>query len=65
MSNSVDGLALWNLVTTVDSFLSAGFTPNALGAPQPGGQHGQVRGMGGTTSMQTMYHGNLLGREQS
>ena len=35
MTNSIDRVAVWNLVTTVDAFLSAGFTPDradALGA---------------------------------
>ncbi len=42
MASSVDRVALWNLVTTVDAFLSSGLHPggaDALGAPQPGGQH--------------------------
>ncbi|HEX3547111.1 MAG TPA: beta-ketoacyl synthase N-terminal-like domain-containing protein, partial [Mycobacterium sp.] len=66
MMSSVDRLALWNLVTTVDAFLSAGFTPAelmrwvhpCLVASTQG------TGMGGMTSMQTMYHGNLLGRNK-
>jgi fatty acid synthase, bacteria type len=66
MASSVDRLALWNIVATVDAFLSAGFSPvevmryvhpslvaNTMGT-----------GMGGGTSMQTMYHGNLLGRNK-
>ena len=64
--NSIDRLALWNLVTTVDAFLSAGFSPvelmrwvhPSLVASTQG------TGMGGMTSMQTMYHGNLLGRNK-
>ena len=42
MTNSIDRVALWNLVTTVDAFLSAGLhsrRADALGAPEPGGQH--------------------------
>jgi fatty acid synthase, bacteria type len=66
MVSSIDRLALWNLVTTVDAFLSAGFTPvelmrwvhPSLVASTQG------TGMGGMTSMQTMYHGNLLGRNK-
>jgi fatty acid synthase len=66
MVTSIDRLALWNLVTTVDAFLSAGFTPvelmrwvhPSLVASTQG------TGMGGMTSMQTMYHGNLLGRNK-
>jgi fatty acid synthase, bacteria type len=66
MATSIDRLAVWNIVATVDAFLSAGFSPaevmryvhpslvaNTMGT-----------GMGGGTSMQTMYHGNLLGRNK-
>ncbi len=66
MAGSIDRLAVWNIVATVDAFLSAGFTPaevmryvhpslvaNTMGT-----------GMGGARSMQTMYHGNLLGRNK-
>ncbi|HEY9305275.1 MAG TPA: beta-ketoacyl synthase N-terminal-like domain-containing protein, partial [Mycobacterium sp.] len=66
MATSIDRLAVWNIVATVDAFLSAGFTPaevmryvhpslvaNTMGT-----------GMGGGSSMQTMYHGNLLGRNK-
>jgi fatty acid synthase, bacteria type len=66
MATSIDRLAVWNIVATVDAFLTAGFSPaevmryvhpslvaNTMGT-----------GMGGGTSMQTMYHGNLLGRNK-
>ncbi len=66
MAGSIDRLAVWNIVATVDAFLSTGFTPaevmryvhpslvaNTMGT-----------GMGGATSMQRMYHGNLLGRNK-
>ena len=66
MASSADRLAMWNIVATVDAFLTAGFSPaevmryvhpslvaNTMGT-----------GMGGGTSMQTMYHGNLLGRNK-
>ncbi|MEE3065623.1 MAG: type I polyketide synthase [Actinomycetota bacterium] len=66
MASSIDRLAVWNIVATVDAFLSAGFSPaevmryvhpslvaNTMGT-----------GMGGGSSMQTMYHGNLLGRNK-
>ena len=66
MVGSIDRLAVWNIVATVDAFLTAGFSPaevmryvhpslvaNTMGT-----------GMGGGTSMQTMYHGNLLGRNK-
>jgi fatty acid synthase len=66
MASSIDRVALWNIVATVDAFLSAGFTPvelmrwvhPSLVASTQG------TGMGGMTSMQTMYHGNLLGRNK-
>jgi len=66
MMSSIDRLALWNLVTTVDAFLSAGFTPAELMRwvhPSLVAST-QGTGMGGMTSMQTMYHGNLLGRNK-
>ncbi|MDA4110602.1 type I polyketide synthase [Mycolicibacterium holsaticum] len=66
MMNSIDRLAIWNLVTTVDAFLSAGFTPTELMRwvhPSLVAST-QGTGMGGMTSMQTMYHGNLLGRNK-
>ena len=66
MVSSIDRLALWNLVTTVDAFLSAGFTPAELMRwvhPSLVAST-QGTGMGGMTSMQTMYHGNLLGRNK-
>jgi fatty acid synthase len=66
MASSIDRLALWNLVTTVDAFLSAGFSPEELMRwvhPSLVAST-QGTGMGGMTSMQTMYHDNLLGRNK-
>lgn len=66
MANSIDRVALWNVVATVDAFLSAGFTPTELMRwvhPSLVAST-QGTGMGGMTSMQTMYHGNLLGRSK-
>ena len=66
MASSIDRVALWNLVTTVDAFLSAGFTPSELMRwvhPSLVAST-QGTGMGGLTSMQTMYHGNLLGQNK-
>jgi fatty acid synthase len=66
MTNSIDRLALWNLVTTVDAFLASGFTPTELMRwvhPSLVAST-QGTGMGGMTSMQTMYHGNLLGKNK-
>src|SRR5271165_303650 len=64
MASSIDRLAVWNIVATVDAFLSSGFTPTELMRwVHPGlVASTQGTGMGGMTSMQTMYHGNLLGR---
>jgi fatty acid synthase len=66
MASSVDRVALWNIVATVDAFLSSGFTPTELMRwVHPGlVASTQGTGMGGMTSMQTMYHGNLLGRNK-
>jgi fatty acid synthase len=66
MANSIDRVALWNIVATVDAFLSAGFTPGELMRwVHPSlVANTQGTGMGGMTSMQTMYHGNLLGRNK-
>jgi len=66
MATSIDRVALWNIVATVDAFLSAGFTPAELMRwvhPSLVAST-QGTGMGGMTSMQTMYHGNLLGRSK-
>lgn len=64
MATSIDRVALWNIVATVDAFLSAGFTPTELLRWVHPSQVASTQGtgMGGMTSMQTMYHGNLLGR---
>ena len=61
--NSVDRVALWNMVATVDAFLSSGFTPAELMRwVHPSlVANTQGTGIGGLTSMQTMFHGNLLG----
>ncbi|VEG56856.1 dehydratase [Mycolicibacterium aurum] len=66
MANSIDRVALWNLVATVDAFLSAGFSPTELMRwvhPSLVAST-QGTGMGGLTSMQTMFHGNLLDKNK-
>ncbi|MBP2451125.1 type I polyketide synthase [Mycolicibacterium lutetiense] len=66
MVNSIDRVALWNIVATVDAFLSSGFTPTELMRwvhPSLVAST-QGTGMGGLTSMQTMFHGNLLGQNK-
>ncbi|WP_167099792.1 type I polyketide synthase [Mycobacterium sp. DL592] len=63
MVSSADRVALWNIVATVDAFLSSGFTPTELMRwvhPSLVAST-QGTGIGGLTSMQTMFHGNLLG----
>ncbi len=64
MIESVDRVALWNLVCTVDAFLSSGFTPAELmQAVHPARvANTQGTGMGGMTSMQSLYIDNLLGK---
>ena len=66
MNTSLDRVAVWNIVATVDAFLGAGFTPNELmrWVHPAMVASTQGTGMGGMTSMQTMYHGNLLGRNK-
>lgn len=66
MATSIDRVALWNIVATVDAFLSAGFSPaEVMRYVHPSlVASTQGTGMGGMTSMQTMYHGNLLGRNK-
>jgi fatty acid synthase, bacteria type len=66
MASSVDRLAVWNIVATVDAFLSAGFSPaEVMRYVHPSMVANTMgTGMGGGTSMQTMYHGNLLGRNK-
>ncbi len=66
MATSIDRVALWNICATVDAFLSSGFTPTELMRwvhPSLVAST-QGTGMGGMTSMQTMYHGNLMGRSK-
>jgi fatty acid synthase len=64
MIESVDRVALWNLVCTVDAFLSSGFSPAELmQAVHPARvANTQGTGMGGMTSMQSLHIDNLLGK---
>ncbi|MET4164484.1 MULTISPECIES: fatty acid synthase subunit beta domain-containing protein [Gordonia] len=63
MVESIDRVALWNLVATVDAFLSSGFTPSELMRwVHPGlVANTQGTGMGGMTSMRDLYVNTLLG----
>ncbi|SIS13188.1 type I polyketide synthase [Williamsia sterculiae] len=63
MASSVDRVALWNLVATVDAFLGAGFDPSELMRwVHPGlVANTQGTGMGGMQSMRSLYVNTLLG----
>ncbi len=63
MVESIDRVALWNLVATVDAFLSSGFTPSELMRwVHPGlVANTQGTGMGGMASMRDLYINTLLG----
>lgn len=63
MAASVDRVALWNIVCTVDAFISSGFSPAELMSwVHPSlVANTQGTGMGGMTSMRSLYVDNLLG----
>ena len=63
MVESVDRVGLWNLVCTVDAFLSSGFSPAELMRwVHPAlVANTQGTGMGGMTSMRSLYIDTLLG----
>ena len=63
MTSSVDRLAQWNLVATVDAFLSSGFTPAELmrWVHPTLVANTQGSGMGGMSSIRSMYVDQLLG----
>ena len=63
MVEAIDRVALWNLVATVDAFLSSGFTPSELMRwVHPGlVANTQGTGMGGMASMRDLYINTLLG----
>ncbi|GAA3962715.1 fatty acid synthase subunit beta domain-containing protein [Gordonia caeni] len=67
MAESVDRVALWNLVATVDAFLTAGFSPSELMRwVHPGlVANTQGTGMGGMTSMRSLYVDTLLGESKA
>jgi len=62
MVDNLDRLALWNLVCTVDAFLSSGFTPaELLRDVHPARVSStQGTGMGGVESMRSLYIDGLL-----
>ena len=63
MIESADRVAMWNLVCTVDAFLSSGFSPEELmrWVHPARVANTQGTGMGGMTSMQSLYIDALLG----
>ncbi|TSD93362.1 DUF1729 domain-containing protein [Skermania sp. ID1734] len=67
MVSAVDRVALWNIVTTVDAFVSAGFSPSELMRwVHPGlVANTQGTGMGGMSSMRSLYIDTLLGESRA
>ncbi len=65
MVSDVDKIALWNIVTTVDAYLSAGFTPSEiLEAVHPSMVAStQGTGFGGMASMRKLYLDRFLNHE--
>lgn len=65
MVGDVDQIALWNIVTTVDAYLSAGFTPTeVLQAIHPSMVAStQGTGFGGMSSMRKLYLDRFLNHE--
>jgi fatty acid synthase len=66
MVDSIDRVALWNLICTVDAFLSSGFTPSELMRwVHPAlVANTQGTGMGGMQSMHSLYINTLLGESK-
>ncbi len=67
MAGSIDRVALWNIVCTVDAFLSSGFTPAELMTWLHPAMvaNTQGTGMGGMSSMRSLYIDNLLGEPRA
>ncbi|MFC9998648.1 fatty acid synthase subunit beta domain-containing protein [Nocardia sp. NPDC127526] len=67
MANSIDRVALWNIVCTVDAFLGSGFSPAELMQwVHPAlVANTQGTGMGGMSSMRSLYIDNLLGEPRA
>ena len=65
MVGDVDEIALWNIVTTVDAYLSAGFTPaEILEAVHPSMVASTLgTGFGGMSSMRKLYLDRFLNHE--
>ena len=67
MAASVDRLSLWNLVATVEAFLDAGIEPEELMARVHPAMVGSTQGsgMGGMSSIQTLYRDSVIGGEHN
>ncbi|WP_420873764.1 fatty acid synthase subunit beta domain-containing protein [Nocardia huaxiensis] len=67
MAGSIDRVALWNIVCTVDAFLSSGFSPAELMSWVHPAMvaNTQGTGMGGMSSMRSLYIDNLLGEPRA
>ncbi|MBA4025699.1 MAG: 3-oxoacyl-ACP synthase [Gordonia sp.] len=67
MAESVDRVALWNLIATVDAFLASGFEPSELMRwVHPGlVANTQGTGMGGMTSMRSLYLDTFTGEAKA
>ncbi|MDV8000794.1 polyketide synthase [Rhodococcus sp. IEGM 1408] len=67
MVSGIDRVAAWNLVATVDAFISSGFTPAELLAHVHPSDvaNTQGTGMGGMTSMRSLYIDGILGRSRA
>ncbi|WP_275426201.1 beta-ketoacyl synthase N-terminal-like domain-containing protein, partial [Nocardia arizonensis] len=67
MALSVDRVALWNIVATVDAFISSGFSPAELMRwVHPSlVANTQGTGMGGMTSMRSLYIDTILGESHA
>jgi len=66
MIESIDRMAIWNMLTTVDAFVGAGFSPGELlQAVHPSEVAStQGTGFGGMTSMRRFYIDRFRGRER-
>ena len=67
MAESIDRVALWNLIATVDAFLASGFEPSELMRwVHPGlVANTQGTGMGGMTSMRSLYLDTFTGEAKA
>ncbi|MDO4887377.1 MAG: DUF1729 domain-containing protein [Actinomycetaceae bacterium] len=66
MLESVDRMAVWNLLTTVDAFVASGFSPGELLAAVHPSEVASTQGtgFGGMTSMRRFYIDRFLGESR-